>query len=264
MLLKEFLKSFKRRYTKLLSLFFVLLIATLSVFAYSFFKIKNVSCLSATGPCDEEVLLVLNRYRGTSAFVLSKQLLIQELSKIRPVKSLAVHYQLFGNLKIKLETEESFRSIRLVVVKEYPTLSFNKIPESTDTAVLFKKPSQEILDLENNFSYVDFKLWYGGEITPISSDSSKIIFFFKDKPNKEEFKSIYNLLEIVDKYITLDWVYILGKTVFLSRDNQPDIITSVQYNEDQLVEALQSLSFLTTMKKDPKTIDLRFKNPIIR
>jgi hypothetical protein len=86
----------------------------------------------------------------------------------------------------------------------------------------------------------------------------------KQKPSKEYLSQLFKLMESLNRYVSVDKVFILGETVFLSRGGQPDIITSVPYDEDKLLEALQSIGFLTTMKKDPKVIDLRYKNPIIR
>ena len=51
---------------------------------------------------------------------------------------------------------------------------------------------------------------------------------------------------------------------FLSRPKEPDIIIGVPFDEGSLASALQSISYLATIKKDAKVIDLSFKNPIIR
>ena len=150
------------------------------------------------------------------------------------------------------------------MVSDYPPLSINSNQISTESAVFFEKPSTELNSSIDFSGFSSFNLYENGLLVPIASESSTLYFLLKQKPADETMSKIFKLLETASRYINSEKTYILGDIVFLSRSEQPDIITSVPYDEDKLLEALQSLGFLNTMKKDPKIIDLRYKNPIIR
>ena len=101
-------------------------------------------------------------------------------------------------------------------------------------------------------------------MSPVASAESKIKYLFTEKPTIQTVKSIYALVKLVEKYLNVDQIMILNQKIFLRQANQPDIIVNIPFDEDNLVQALQSYEYLTTIKKDTKVIDLRFKNPILR
>lgn len=254
----------KRNYRNLLRPLAYLLVPIVLIFFLSSLKLKNITCEDRGSPCSVEITNTLNRYLGTSILSLKKQSLLQDLNKIQPTKDIFLHYQSLNSIKIDLESEQRSIPINLSLVIDYPSLSFNQLPISSESAVFFQKPSTEIGSSVGGLVFTSFNLWYNGEISSSATQSSKILFLSKQKPSKEDLVAIFNLLETADKYLKVDNIYILGNVIFLSAAGQPDIITSVPYDGRSLTEALQSLGFLTTMKKDPKIIDLRYKNPIIR
>lgn len=228
------------------------------------FKIKTVSCVSGGGGCDTEIVEKLSSYKNTSIFTFNQKKLYESLNRLRPLESLDTHFKLFNVLQVSVNYKNSFIPINLKLVSDYPPLSINSNQVSTLSAIFFEKPSIELNSSVDLSEFNSFNLYESGLLVPIASQSSNIYFLLKQKPTDKIMSEIYKILEIIGKYLSAEKIYILGDTVFLSRSEQPDIITSVPYDEDKLLEALQSLGFLNTMKKDPKIIDLRYKNPIIR
>ena len=253
---RNYLKNLAKIAT-LVAVFFLL------ISLLSFFKIKIISCLDNGLPCSENIELTLKPILGTSALYLKQQKIFTEVSKIKPIKKLTTHYRPFNHLKIDIESENKYLPLSHSLVLGLPKLSFNTSNSST-SAMFFQKPSLEISSIIKDLNFTNFHLWFTGDLTPVATQITNIYFLSQQKPEKQDLKSIFELLELTNKYLKADTVYILEKTVFLSREEQPDIITSVPYNRELLLEALHSLGFLTTMKTDPKIIDLIYKNPIIR
>ena len=234
------------------------------LFLVQAFNIKTINCVNNGGSCDPELVAKINIYKNTSIFTFKQKELFESLNKTRPLESLDSHFKLFNTLQVNLNTKSGFLTVNLKLVSDYPQLSFNSNPVSSDSAIFFVKPTSEIDSSIDKTSFNSFNLYENGLLAPTASQSSNIYFLLKQKPADETMSELFKMIEIVNRYLNIEKTYILGDTIFLSRDEQPDIITSVPYDEDKLLEALQSLGFLNTMKKDPKIIDLRYKNPIIR
>lgn len=264
MSLKESLRLLKKNYLRVLKLISILLFPFFIVIIWQVFTIKNVVCINRNEECDEQILLVLDKLKSTSIFSFQHRKIVSEINKIQPIKNLETHFSFFNTLKISIETEENYYLVNLGLVSEYPSLSVNNIAISSDSSVFFVKPSQEIQGFIPKVNMISYRLWSNGSLSPTASQSANLFFLTKQKPEGQSLVNIFKLLNLIEKYQKIDDVYILGSTIFLSREGQPDIITSDSFNEALITESLQSLGFLTTMKKDPKIIDLRYKNPIIR
>lgn len=264
MWLKGLWRLFKKNYRKLFKLVAVSLLLLAILWLGQIFQIKKIICTNNGNQCDQEFLLEINKLTSTNILFFQSKELQNRLEKIQPIKNLSTHFKPLNTIVVNIETESQHLIINYSLVTEYPSLSFNSQPVSSDSANFFVKPSTEIQTFITGTPLTSFKLWPNGKVAPVESLPSKIYYLFKQKSEAENLKEVFTLLDLVEKYTVIDNVYILGNTVFLSRASQPDIITSVSYNEASINEALQSLGFLTTMKKDPKVIDLRYKNPIIR
>lgn len=254
MLLKGSLRSFKRNSLKYWRLLLFFLVIPLWLFLKDFFEIKTIRCFDGNSSCSQAINGSLNHYLGESALTLKQQDLITTVNKVQPLKALKFHFLFHNTLQLAVDSEKKSLLVNFSLVSALPLVN------TLDSY----KPSLQIASISGNFQHHTFNLWSNGEITPIASSESKITFLSEHKPEKKDLEDLYQLLQVVNKYLTVENVYILGKTVFLSRTQQPDIITSVPFDEESLTEALQSLGFLTTIKEDTSVIDLRYKNPIIR
>ena len=57
------------------------------------------------------------------------------------------------------------------------------------------------------------------------------------------------MVKVILKYLDVSKIYVVNHRCFLSRPNEPDIIIGVPFDEGSLAPALQSLSYLATIKK---------------
>lgn len=264
MLPKRSFPSLKRKLPNLKYLFFYLLAATIIILVISGLKINKIICLQNNQNCDNVYLELLNKKIGSSLLNLSFRKTVKEINLARPTSGVELHFNLFNTLLVKITTSQKPLDVNLTLVSEYPKLSMDNLPESSTSAVFFKKPSAEIKENYSDLTSTSFGLWSNGELTSAASSESKIKYFITEKPGKDVLIDLYNLINLLLQYTDPENIYIIGENVFLSRGEQPDIITSVPFEQTSLVEALQSLGFFTTIKKDTKIIDLRFKNPTIR
>lgn len=264
MLQKVFSKLSKRSFLKYKILLPIGVGILVLLLVFRLFTIKNIVCFENNIPCDENIVSVLVEKKSNSIFTFNKIKVLKELNKIKPVTSFEFHFKFPNKLTVNIKTDTGAIPVYLGLVSEFPTLSINLPPASTESAVTFVKPSIDIQKKLDEVMLSSFEIWFNGELKPIATTEAKVTLLIKEKFSAEELKSIYTLLELVKKHLNVNKVFILGRTVFLSAEGQPDIITSVPYDEAVLLEALQSLGFFTTMKQNPTIIDLRYKNPIIR
>lgn len=240
---------------------FLLLLFVLVV--YRLFIIDRVECTLNSSPCPAEIAAKVDKHLGSNMLFLNQKELSSSVQSSFPADQISIGFKMFHTLSVKIKGGPTSVMAQLSLAKDLPVLSFDGDPSSTDSAV-FEKPTEEISRLGSAREYLNFEIWASGLMTPTASSESKIKYLFTDKPSAATVKAVFSLLRLLDKYLEVDQVWILDTRVFLSQPGQPDIIVSVPFDEDNLVQALQSLTYLTTIKKDAKVIDLRFKNPIIR
>lgn len=152
----------------------------------------------------------------------------------------------------------------MYLVSKLPILSMDQAPSSTDSAGWWTIPSLELEQYLSSQKALSYDLGENGSMVPNATSEADIKFVFTEKPTSEIISSVYKMIKITQKYLDISKIYIINKRAFLSRSGKPDIIISVPFNEGSLVPALQSIGYLSTIKKDAKVIDLSFKNPIIR
>lgn len=248
--------SFVRIVPFFLSVLFFILI-------YNLFTIKRIDCSYDSGSCPTEVSQKFQKFLGTNVLFLNQKQVSTTIKNSYSVEKISFGFKMFNTLKVVLEGGKAPIIAQIFLVKDLPSITLDDAPGSSESAD-WPKPTIEIDSFTRNASSSSFSLWDNGNMTPSATAEGKIKYIFSEKPNSETIKTLYHLVRMVNKYLNTDSIQIVGNRVFLSQLNEPDIIISVPYDERQISESLQSFAYLTTLKKDAKVIDLRFKNPIIR
>lgn len=214
--------------------------------------------------CPKETQAVLNKLLGTNSLFVNQKELLTYIKAIYPVDSLNIGYKIFNTLNVDLKGSSPFVQANIFLVNKLPTLSMDLAPSTTDSASWWIKPTGELKVFISTENPQGFNLWDNGSMTSTATTGAVINYIFSEKPTPETISSIYKMYRTVIKYIDVSNIYIVNKRSFLSRQGEPDIIIGVPFDEGSLISALQSINYLSTIKKDAKVIDLSFKNPIIR
>lgn len=251
----------KSRFRKIVPL---LIIIPLVVLLNNLFTVKKINCVLNDGVCPQEIHTVLNNIQGSNSLLINQKELLTFIKAIFPVDEMSLNYHALNTLNVNLKGTSPYISANVYLVSQLPVLSMDQAPSTTDSASWWVKPSGELEDFVLNKDSQGFNLWENGTMTSIATSSANISFIFSEKPFPETITSIYKVISLANKYLDLSSIFIVNNRCFLSRSGQPDIIVSVPFDEGSLAPALQSISYLATIKKDAKVIDLSFKNPIIR
>ncbi|KKT84065.1 MAG: hypothetical protein UW80_C0002G0018 [Microgenomates group bacterium GW2011_GWC1_44_9] len=230
---------------------------------YNLFVINKIECTLGSESCPQEIMEKLLKYRASNILLLNQKKLSSSIQSSYPVEKVNIGFKIFNTLKIKLEGGSASAHAQVSLVNSLPSLELDSILGSTESSS-WKKPTEEISAFIQTVNFISFELWSNGQMTPTASNESKLKLLFTSKPEIEILKSLYSLTALIDKYLDIEEILILDRRVFLRQSNQPDIIINIPFDEDTLAQALQSYAYLTTIKKDTKVIDLRFKNPILR
>jgi hypothetical protein len=239
-------------------------IAALLLYANSLFIIHKVDCVADGDTCPGEVLNVLDKLVGSNSMFINQKEVEKNIRSIFPVKEVRIYFKKINTLQVKLQEAQSSVLAEVYLVNDLPVLSIDQAPSTTDSAAWWTKPSTELEEFLSSKSSLSFNIFSNGNMISTSTESSPIKYIFSQKPEAETISEIYQLLKLVSKYTDYSQIFIINKRFFLSQQGQPDIIILVPFNEEGITHALQSLSYLVTIKKDTKVIDLSFKNPIIR
>jgi len=230
----------------------------------SIFTIKKVNCTLNETVCPPEVLIISNKLLGTNSLFVNQKELLTFAKATYPVEKMSIGYQSLSTANVSFTGSSPYLEADIFLVGELPVLSMDQAPSSTDSAGWWVKPTGEIDEFVSANSGLGFILWENGTMTSTATTGANIKYIFTKKPSPETVTSIYKMIKTISKYIDVSNIYIVNNRCFLSRPNEPDIIIGVPFDEGSLVPALQSLTYLATIKKDAKVIDLSFKNPIIR
>jgi len=232
-------------------------------FLNSFFIIKKIECSANGESCSEEIIQKLNLYKGSNMFFINQKQISASIKNIRPFEKITIGYRIFNTFKITLEGGNSPIIAMVYLVKDLPAISMDLASASSESGSWIR-PSEEIGFFCELASASGFGLWESGRMSPVATSESAIKYIISEKPSEEIIKSIYKLVKLIDKYLNVESIQIVGQRVFLRQTDQPDIIVSVPFDEGSVSEAMKSYAYLITIKKDAKVIDLRFINPIIR
>lgn len=233
-------------------------------FANSLFIIKRNECYLNSQPCPSEVLTVIDRNIGSNSLFINQKELIMNIKKAYPVDKITVGFKAFNTFEVKLQGIRPFVTADVYLVKDLPVLSMDQAPSTTDSASWWIRPTTELDNYVKVREASGFNLWDNGTMTSEATIGAKLKYIFSEKPEPQTISSIFKLIQLTTKYVDASNIYIVNNRCFLSRSGEPDIIVLVPFDEAKLTSALQSLSYLATIKKDTKVIDLSFKNPILK
>ncbi len=237
---------------------FLLLIAI-----YRLFTVKKIDCIANSAPCSSEISEKLSKNLGSNLLFINQKNIRASINSLFPVEKVDIGFKVFNTLTIRIVGQVTPLSAQVSLVQSLPILSLDNAVISSESAV-FTSPTAEIDLFNQSVEFSSFRLWDNGLMTPEASAESKLKYLLTEKPNEEKIKQLYLLINLVERYLEVDQIYVLDQRVFLRQADEPDIIVNIPFDEDNLVQALQSYEYLTTIKKDAKVIDLRFKNPILR
>lgn len=256
--------SFEATKYKLRRFFPILILIPLVFLINSLFIVRKINCTLNSEVCPKETQAVLNKLLGTNSFFVNQKEILTCIKAIYPIDSLNIGYKIFNTLNVDLKGSSPFVQANIFLVNKLPTLSMDQAPSTTDSASWWIKPTGELKVFISTENPQGFNLWDNGSMTSTATTGAVINYIFSEKPTPETISSIYKMYRTVIKYIDVSNIYIVNKRSFLSRQGEPDIIIGVPFDEGSLISALQSINYLSTIKKDAKVIDLSFKNPIIR
>ncbi|KKT55617.1 MAG: Polypeptide-transport-associated domain protein FtsQ-type [Candidatus Collierbacteria bacterium GW2011_GWB1_45_35] len=245
---------------RLLPLFILFLFIFL---ANNLFTVRKIECVFNNDACSSAVFEKLNKYLGSNVLLINQKDISSSINSLLSVENIKIGFKVFNTLSLRLNGRLVSLNAQVSLTQELPRLSLDDVSLSSDSAE-FIKPTEEINQFNKTVNFSNFEIWDNGLMSPVASAESKIKYLFTEKPTVQTVKSVYALVKLVEKYLNADQIMILNQKIFLRQANQPDIIVNIPFDEDNLVQALQSYEYLTTIKKDTKVIDLRFKNPILR
>jgi len=200
---------------------------------------------------------------NSNALLINQKDLLASIKKIYPVEKSQIGFKIFNTLQVELTGDKKSFNIDTFLVKDLPTITMDLSDGSTESGY-WRLPTVDLDTYIATQEAYGFTLWEDGILSPAATTEGKINYIFSEKHDQEDMVEISNLLKLTDKYLNLDKIYIVNHRCFLRQSGQPDIIVYVPFDEGLLETALQSLSYLVTIKKDARVIDLSFKNPIIR
>lgn len=228
------------------------------------FTINQVNCSFNGGECPQEIQVVFNKIIGSNSLFVNQKELLTFVKAVYPVDKMSVSYRSINTLSVDLQGTSPNIFINAYLVSTLPVLSMDQAPSSTDSAGWWVKPTGELETFVVSQKPLGFNIWENGTMTSAATAEANINYIFSSKPSPETISSIFKAIKLILKYIDVSKIYVVNNRCFLSRPNEPDIIIGVPFDEGSLSQALQSITYLATIKKDAKVIDLSFKNPILR
>lgn len=250
---------FKKKYLFIWALFLFVLI-----FSYNLTQIKNIYCYCDGQICQDDNCQNIHKLIGKNLLSLNKKRVIDKLNQSGKYQKITISTKSVNTVVVDFHSTVDFFIFNSTITPEQLKLSLDSPPVSSDSAAVFNKPSLEISEWLKSNPFLSLKIYPNGFYEITSTASSQIFAITKDKKDTIWYKKAFKLIKTVLSYADVSGVYFLDNNVYFAQVGQPDIIVSIDYQEEKLLKSLQSMRFLTTIKKDPKIIDLRYTNPIIR
>ena len=263
MRLKKFSRLSRVIYRPKLKHLYFLLAPLLVWLLLASLKIKKIECWLNDLPCPERIVQKLDVLIGKNLLLLSEQKIISSLGNTDPVTKQSLVYRPFNKIVLKLKNSQDSIAVNTFYLLDLPDLSINNTLLSSQSAI-YTKPTQEIEDFLSDKPINFAKLWSGGNLVSDATAESNINLIISQNPTPTLLSDIFRLLKLVSHYLNFHKAYIINNQIFLSQTDQPDIITLVPFDEDVLKQAFSSIGYLTSIKQDPKILDFRFRNPIVR
>lgn len=242
---------------------FLLVALSIIYIAYQAFLIRTITCQTESLPCPEEILNIFQPLKGHSFLTLQTAPLTESLKDKFPIDDISYSLKLPQTLAITIKGWQEAHSVSLYQLTPLPTLSMDAAYQSSASAS-WQKPSLEIANAIKEMTPQFAKLWRSGQQNPDSTSEGQIAEVYTDSPSQEALIQLYSLFDLANKYLENPRITLFGSRVFLSQENQPDIIIYIPTDLVRVESALQSIGKLYTIKQDAKVIDLSFKHPILK
>ncbi len=265
MRLKKFILNCKKwLYYKRKPAFYVVILLAILLAGFKFTQIENVYCYIDGQTFEDADCHAARKLVSNSLLGLNRKKIVNTLSATGKYQKIIIRTENLNTVVVDFHSVVDFFIFNSAISKEKLELSMEKTPLSSESAGFFLKPSLEIGDWMKNIQLISLKVFPNGYYETMSTTSSQIYVITQEKKDSNWYMSAHKLIKTVLTYTDVSGVYFLDNNVYFAQDGRPDIIISTDYEEQKLLKSLQSLGFLTTIKKDPKIIDLRYTNPIIR
>ena len=265
MQLKKSLQSWKKWLFFKRKVVFILMAAFILVVSlYNLLSIKEISCFCDGDSCQTTVCEQLKSQISKNYLFLSKHSVTSLVGPSKSFEKLEFQYKFPFKLVVNLTKTSNYLIFNTAISNSPLALSMNMAPISSDSAVPFNKPTEEIADYVSKINTISLKVYPEGQFEVIATESSKIFNINTSKKDQLWYKEVLELIKTVTLYTEVVGIYILDNDLYFARSNSSDLIISLDQEQEKTLKALQLLGFLNTIKKDQKIIDLRYTNPIIR
>ena len=255
--------TFKSLFSVIKKFILIILVLYLGSLFFRSLNIKNIICNFNEGICPVTVTDYLSQYRKSNYLLLNTKKITSDIKEIVPSEDIIYSLLFPGTLKVNISTKNKSYPVNVYLASALPILTIDLPKVSSSSS--FGKPTSELNNFIASQSAQLYRLWSDGRfVSENSSGSSNINYIFISKPDDYILVSAYNGLKQLSRYINYEEAFFVGNRLILRQTDQPDIIISIPFDEKGLEVALQSISYLVTIKSDAKVIDLSFKNPIIR
>lgn len=226
-------------------------------------KITTIDCFVDSQICPDEISLLIHSKTPKNYLLLNKKNLIKEIIESGVYSKVNIRYSLSGKLIYYLYESSEFFTYNVALVQNTADFQVGNHYSST-SGELTSRFSEQLQSLVGNLNTTSLLVYSNGHTAPISTTSSQIVVVTSDKKDQQWYADTYRLMKVVSSYIKTFSVYVIENNIYFSQESGPDIVINVSANVTDLTKTLQSLVFINTIKKNPKVVDLRYTNPIIR
>lgn len=240
-------------------LFIILFIVGSYVVHEQVLKVKEISChQEAATNCPNSVMLILNKYQGTSMVSLRYSQISEQIKATGLVDSVKISSSLPGKLAISIKAPQEVFDLNIVVTQEIPY--FESLDSSTSA---YLRPTIEIDRFLASVSGQFYTLFPSGTISS-SQNPSTVVYIANSLPSVEIGRQIYAWLQALNTQTSkLDQVFIVRDFVLTSLSAGFDCLLPLDQEPQSRLLALQQIISLATIKPI-RIIDFRFKHPILK
>ncbi len=124
-------------------------------------------------------------------------------------------------------------------------------------------PLNQLDSYVSSISAEKYNLMPSGELLP-GTDESSINLIFSEKPPQQKLRQVFILTTSISYALPVSKGYLLKDNYYFAGSNLPNIIIPLDLSAEEISTTLQAIPSLAKIKEGTKTIDLRFKHPIIQ
>ena len=124
-------------------------------------------------------------------------------------------------------------------------------------------PLSQLDSYVSSISAEKYNLMPSGELLP-GTDESSINLIFSEKPPHQKLRQVFIITTSISYALPVSKGYLLKDNYYFAGSNLPNIIIPLDLSAEEISTTLQAIPSLAKIKEGTKTIDLRFKHPIIQ